>query len=182
MAHHALPPPRRAMCTRALCDPTLRPGALHVGALHVGGAPSGGLIAGVSGPDAPDPGTDLHVGSLARLATAHQALSPSRRAVCTLALSGCSCVLELSALALSMLAALPAVVSELAMLRTRISSSCRHPGPTGQGSPSSVSSAGCRAHAVPVLPAAAPWSRNWSISLQSQNGGYLTPTSTDFPA
>jgi hypothetical protein len=108
------------------------------------------------------PGTDLHVGSLARLASAHQALSPSRRAVCTLALCGRSCVLELSALALSMLAALPAVVSELAMLRTRSSSSCRHPGPIGQGSPSSVSSAGCRAHAVPVLPAAAPWSRNWS--------------------
>ena len=145
MAHNALPPPRRALCTRALCDHTLRPGALHVGALHVGGAPSGGLIAGVSGPDAPDPGTDLHAGSLARLATALLALSPSRRAACTRALCGRSCVLELFARALSMLAAPPAVVYELAsqalMLRTRSSSSCRHPRPTDQGSPSSVSSA-----------------------------------------
>jgi hypothetical protein len=114
-----------------------RPGALHVGALHVGGAPSGGLIAGVSGPDAPDPGADLHVGTL-------------------------DSDLELSMLALSWLAALPAVVLELAsrawMLRTLSRSPCRQPGPTGHGSPGSASSAPRRVHAGPVRPAAVSWS------------------------
>ena len=82
---------------------------------------------------------------LAALATALLVLSPSRRAACTRAPCGSSCVLELFARALSMLAAPPAVVYERAsqarMLRTLSSSSCRHPSPTNQGSPSSVSSA-----------------------------------------
>ena len=58
-AHQALPPPRRAVCTRALCGPRqhpgLGPGALHAGALLAGGAPSCGLGAGVPGLDAQDP-------------------------------------------------------------------------------------------------------------------------------
>jgi hypothetical protein len=58
------------------------------------------------GPGCSGQGTDLHVGSLARPASAHQALSPPRRAVCTRALCGRSGVLELSTLALSMLVAL----------------------------------------------------------------------------
>jgi hypothetical protein len=82
-ASQALSPPRRAMGTRSLCCQQQRPGALHAGALHAGGALSCGLGASVSGPDAPDPDpAALHVGSQARLVTAHLALSPPHRAVC----------------------------------------------------------------------------------------------------
>jgi hypothetical protein len=87
--------------------------------------------------------------------------SPTLRASCPCA-ARCRRVLELSTLALPMLVALTAVVSELVsqarMLRTPTRSARGQPDPTGHGSPSSASSASCRVHAGPVRPAAASWS------------------------
>jgi hypothetical protein len=54
--------------------------------------------------------------------------------------------------------------SQARMLMTRTRSARGQPGPTGHGSPSSVSSDWCRAHAGPVRPAAASWSSSYWCS------------------
>jgi hypothetical protein len=116
--HQALPPPRRAVCTRALSGQAQRPGALHAGALYAGGAPNvvttwrGGL-------GRPRLGTDTE-----DFVFQEPVITPTL-----------------------MRSMLPAVVLSLAswarMLRTRTHSPCWQPDPTCHGKPSPVPSTLC---------------------------------------
>ena len=110
------PAPSTSHCVLAVLVPpaAAMSGALHAGALHAGGVYSCGLGAGVSGPDAHDPdplctwAARPDWSRLAKLCLLR--VAPCARGPCA-ARRG---VLELFILVLSTLAALPAVVWELA--------------------------------------------------------------------